>query len=152
MSYPLPARPAPLSRSAAAWWLAVGCWFTGSTVGQFANDPAAVVYDYSYAPIQPGPLAVVLFGIASVFLASLVLPMRDGARWSRVLLTVLAAPMALVLVWQLARTAPAVRATAADLAQGMLCVVALCALACALDLMYRPEARTYYRQRGDDAR
>lgn len=151
MSYPLPARPAPLGRSAVAWWLALTCWFTGSAVGQFAHDPAAVVYDYSYAAIQPGPLAVVLYGIAGVFLASLVLPMRDGARWSRALLTVFAVPLALVLVWQTGRTVLG-DATAADVAQALLGLVALCALAGAVDLMYRPAARTYYRQQSEHAR
>lgn len=152
MTYPLVARPAPVSRSAVCWWFAFACWFVGSAVGQVAHDAAALGYDYRYAGIEPGPLAVMLFALGAVFLASLVLPMRDGARWSRVALTAVAGPMAAVLVWQAVlavRTGPV---TPADAAQALLCLVALCALPGALNLMYRPEVRQYYRHRRDHAR
>jgi hypothetical protein len=152
MSYPLPARPVPLDRSALAWWLALSCWFTGSAVGQLTHDGAALSYSYRYGPIQAGPLTVVLFGLAAVFLASVVLPMRDGERWSRLTLTAVALPMAFVLVWQVAHTLVGGPATGPELAQGTLCVIALGALAGAVDLMYLPAARTYYRQRGDHVR
>src|ERR1700743_2171216 len=115
MTYPLPARPALIERSALAWWLALPCWFTGAALRQFAHRPAPVVFTYRHAPppvaftyrsapTQPGPLAIVLFGIATVFLASLVLPMRDGARWCRLLLTVLAVALEVVVAWEAGRS------------------------------------------------
>lgn len=152
MTYPLVARPVPVSRSAVFWWSAFTCWFVGSALGQVAHDSAALGYDYRYAGIEPGPLAVTLFAIAAVFLASLVLPMRDGARWSRVALTVLAGPMAAVLVWQAILAVHTDPVTPADTAQTLLCLVALGALAGAVNLMYRPETRRYYRRRRDHVR
>ncbi len=149
MAYPLVGRPAPIRRSAFVWWLAFTCWFTGSVLGLLAHDPVAEVYSYRYASFQPGPMTVVLFALATVFLASLVLPLRDGARWSRVSLTVLAGPMAAVLAWQAGRSLLTGSISAADVAEGLLCLVALCAVPGAVDLMYRPEVRQYYRQQGD---
>lgn len=144
MAYPLPARPALIDRAALVWWLAFACWFAGSALGQFAHGPAALAFNYSYAAIQPGLLVVVLFGLGAVFLASLVLPMRDGQRWYRLLLTVLAVPMTGVLVWQAGTSLLAGPATDTDVAQGVLCLVALCAVPFAVDLMYRPAVRGHF--------
>jgi hypothetical protein len=149
MAYPLVGRPAPIRRSALIWWLAFACWFTGSALGLLTHDPVTAVYSYRYASFQPGPMTVVLFAVATVFLASLVLPLRDGARWSRVSLTVLAGPMAGVLAWQACRSLLTGPIGGADIAEGLLCLVALCAVPGAVDLMYRPEVRQYYRQQGD---
>lgn len=149
MAYPLVGRPAPIRRSALVWWLAFTCWFTGSALGLLAHDPATEVYSYRYALFQPGPMTVVLYAVATIFLASLVLPLRDGVRWSRVSLTVLAGPMAGVLAWQACMALLTGQLTPADVAEGLLLLVALCAVPGAVDLMYRPEVRQYYRQRGD---
>src|SRR5262249_12989915 len=102
--YLRPTHPQLVARSARAWWVAFGCWFAGSMSGQALPSPAAVAFHYRYTDVGgdaradawalSGPLAVVLFGLLAVFLASLVLPMRDGARWARTLLTVLAVPFA----------------------------------------------------------
>jgi hypothetical protein len=144
MTYPLPSRPALIERSALAWWLAFSCWFAGSALGQFAHGPAAVEFSYRYATIQPGPLAIVLFGIATVFLASLVLPMRDGARWCRLLLTVLAVPLEVVFAWQAGRSLLTGPATDGSVGQGLLSLVAFCAVPWAAGMMYRQPAERYF--------
>jgi hypothetical protein len=141
MTYPLPSRPALIERSALAWWLAFSCWFAGSALGQFAHGPAAVEFSYRYATIQPGPLAIVLFGIATVFLASLVLPMRDGARWCRLLLTV---PLEVVFAWQAGRSLLTGPATDGSVGQGLLSLVAFCAVPWAAGMMYRQPADRYF--------
>lgn len=152
MAYPLVTRPVPVTRSAVSWWFAFACWFLGSVLGQVAHDPAALDYHYRYAGIEPGPLAVVLFGLATVFLASLVLSMRAGVPRSRTTLTVFAGPLAAVLVWQAVLALLTGPVTPADATQGLLCLVAIGALCHALVLMYRPEVRQYYRRARDHVR
>jgi len=78
-TYAWPVRPQLVERSAHAWWLAVACWFLGSSVGQFRHSPAALAFTYRYPAIQgaypridawslPGPLAVVglILGMVSL--------------------------------------------------------------------------------------
>lgn len=139
---PRPARPVPVERAAVVWWTAFGCWFTGSVLGQVAHGPAAIAVPYAYARLQPGPAAVVLFGLCAVFLGSLVLPMRDGARWSRPVLTLSACPLAVLLAWQFERATMA--DTATSVTQAMLSLVALIALPVAVGLMYSAEVRRFF--------
>ena len=145
--YLRPACPLPVERAARAWWLAVGCWFAGSVLGQLLHGPAAVALPYRYADgwALPGPLAVMLFGLAGVFLASLVLPLRDGARWARSLLTVLAVPLGLTLLWQVVRCLAAGLADVGGVTQGLLGLAALCVLPGAVRLMYGRDVRSHYR-------
>jgi hypothetical protein len=154
--YLRPARPLLVERSARGWWLALACWFAGSALGQVLHSPAAVGFHYRYIDgagavrlddwALPGPLAVVLFGLLAVFLASLVLPMRDGAGWARTLLTVLAIPLAAVVVWQIARCLFTGVADGVGVGQGLLGLVALGVLPGAVGMMYRREVRAHYRR------
>jgi hypothetical protein len=159
-----PARPLLVERSARAWWLAVGCWFFGSAIGQLMHSPAAWQFSYHYPATEvraaaagfqrfetwslPGPLAVVVFGVVAVFLASLVLPMRDGAQWARVLLTALAVPAELVLLSQIAQSLFTGPATEGGVAQGILSMIGLCTIPGAVSMMYRPATRSYFHGRG----
>lgn len=146
-----PAYPPLVECSARAWWLAFGFWFAGSAVGQLLHSPAAVTFNSRYNDVDgdawslSGPLAVVLFGLFAVFLASLVLPMRDGARWARSLLTVLAVPLAATLVWQIGRCLFAGVADGGAVVQGLLSLVALAVLPGAVGMMYRRAVRSHYR-------
>jgi len=154
-TYAWPARPQLVERSAHAWWLAFACWFLGSSAGQFMHSPAALALNYRYPAIQgtyarvdawslPGPLAVVAFGAVAVFLASLVFPMRDGARWARVVLTGLAVPAELVLVRQIGQSLFTGPATDGGVVQGVLAIIALGAIPGAVSMMYRPATREYF--------
>jgi hypothetical protein len=160
--YLRPAHPALVERAARTWWLAFTAWFAGSTLGQVMRSPAAIAFSYRYTDVEPGAhgpvgldrldswslpgaLAVVLFGLIAVFLGSLVLPMRDGAGWARVLLTVLAVPLAAGLLWQIGRCLFAGPADAGAVAQGLLGLVALGAVPAAVGMMYRREVRSHYR-------
>jgi hypothetical protein len=145
--YLRPPCPAPVERAARAWWLAVGCWFAGSVFGQLLHSPAAVALPYRYSDpwSPPGPLAVMLFGLAAVFLGSLVLPLRDGARWARSLLTWLAVPLAAGLVWQVGRCLATGLADAGGATQGLLGLAALCVLPGAVGLMYVRDVRSHYQ-------
>lgn len=147
MRYPPPTRPVAVERAAVGWWLALGCWFAGSSLGQFGHGTAAVDVPYPYARLQPGPAAVVLFALCSVFLASIVLAMRDGARWSRLALTGLAGPLAVFLVWQFGRSALFAPMTACSIGQATLSLVALAALPAAVRLMYRSEVGEFFTSR-----
>jgi hypothetical protein len=159
--YLWPARPPVIQRAATAWWLAVGCWFAGSSLGQLLHSPGAVAFGYRYTDVEPGvhgpvsfdrldawslpgPLAVVLFGLVGVFLASVVLPMRDGSRWARTLLTVLAGPVELLLAIQVGRSLFTGPANGGGVAQGLLCLVTLCVVPCAVALMYRSAAGAHF--------
>jgi hypothetical protein len=155
-TYAWPVRPQLVARSAHAWWLAVACWFLGSSVGQFMHSPAALAFSYRYPAIEstypridewslPGPLAVVGFGAVAVFLASLVFPMRDGAQWARVVLTVLAVPAELLLLRQIGQSLFTGPATNGGVVQGVLAIVALCAIPGAVSMMYRPATREYFQ-------
>jgi hypothetical protein len=163
--YLRPTRPVPVERSARVWWLAFGCWFAGSSLGQLLHSPAAVAFSYRYTGFEstahgevsydrldawtlPGPLAVVVFGLVVLFLASLVLPMRDGSRWARGLLTVLAVPMELLLVVQVGRSLFTGPADGGGVAQGLLCLVALAAAPAAVGMMYRPSTRAHFQRTG----
>lgn len=145
--YLRPACPVQVERTALAWWLLTGCWFAGSVLGQLLHGPAAVALPYRYADgwSLPGSLAVMLFGLAAVFLASLVLPLRDGARWARSLLTVLAVPLAATLVWQVGLCLAAGLADVGGVTQGLLGLAALCVLPGAVGLMYGRDVRSHYR-------
>lgn len=160
--YLRPAHPVLVERAARAWWLAFAAWFAGSTLGQLLRSPAAIAFSYHYTDLEPGAhgpvgvdrldawslpsaLAVVLFGLTAVFLGSLVLPMRDGAGWARALLTVLAVPLEAVLLWQIGRCLFAGPADAGGVTQGLLSLVAACAVPGAVSLMYRREVRSHYR-------
>jgi hypothetical protein len=154
-TYAWPVRPQLVERSAHAWWLAVACWFLGSSVGQFRHSPAALAFTYRYPTIQgayprfdawslPGPLAVVGFGAIAVFLASLVFPMRDGTQWARVVLTALAVPAELLLLRQIGQSLFTGPATDGGVVQGVLAIVALCAIPGAVSMMYRPATREYF--------
>jgi hypothetical protein len=163
--YLWPARPLLVRRSARAWWTAIGCWFAGSSLGQLLHSPGAVAFSYRYTEVEPGehglvsydrldawslpgPLAVVLFGLVAVFLASVVLPMRDGTRWARALLTVLAVPVELLLAIQVGRSLFTGPADGGGVAQGLLCLVALCVVPGAVGMMYRSAVRAYFRSAG----
>ena len=159
-TYAWPARPQLVQRSAHAWWLAVACWFLGSSVGQFRHSPAALAFTYRYPAIQgayprfdawslPGPLAVVGFGAVAVFLASLVFPMRDGAQWARVVLTGLVVPAELLLLRQIGQSLFTGPATDGGVVQGVLAIVALCAIPGAVSMMYRPATREYFQTHVD---
>jgi hypothetical protein len=137
-----------VERAAVVWWIAFGCWCAGSMLAQFTHGPAAVAVPYPYARLEAGPSAVVLFGLSGVFLASLVLAMRDGARWSRPLLTILGSALALVLGWQIALSVLAGPIT--DVALALPSLVALCAVPFAVGLMYRPEVNPYFRRSVDN--
>jgi hypothetical protein len=160
--YLWPARPRLVERAARAWWLAIGCWFAGSSLGQLLHSPGAVAFSYRYTDVEPGlhgpvsfdrldawslpgPLAVVLFGLVGVFLASVVLPMRDGTRWARTVLTVLAVPSELLLAVQVGRSLFTGPANGGGVAQGLLCLVALCLVPGAVGMMYRSAARAHFR-------
>jgi hypothetical protein len=159
-TYLWPARPVLVERAARAWWLSVVCWFLGSAIGQLMHSPAAWEFTYHYPAIEggpdtinyqpfdawslPGPLAVVVFGVIAVFLASLVLPMRDGAQWARLLLTVLAVPAELVLARQIGIALFTGPATDGGVVQGILSIVGLCAIPGAVSMMYRPATRNYF--------
>jgi hypothetical protein len=149
-SYPRPACPVSVERSALAWWLVIGCWFAGSAAGQLLHSPAAMVFRYRYTGVWAlsAPLAMMLFGLVAVFLASLVLPLRDGARWARSLLTVFAVLLAGTLVWQVVRCLFAGAADPGGIAQGLLGLVALGVLPGAVGLMYRRDVRSHYRAHG----
>lgn len=147
-----PSRPLLVERSAHAWWLAGACWLVGSSLGQVLGSPAAVALTYNIndrldAWSLPGLLAVVLFGLLAAFWASLVLPMLDGANWARVTLTVLAVPGEVVLVWQISRSLFTGPVTGGGVVQGLLGVVALCAVPAAVGLMYRRSTRAHFRRR-----
>jgi hypothetical protein len=161
--YLRPTSPVLVERSARAWWLAFGCWFAGSSLGQLLHSPAAVAFRYRYSGIEstehgqvsydrldawslPGPLAVVVFGLVLVFLGSLVLSMRDGSRWARRLLAVLAVPMEVLLAVQVARSLFTGPADGGGVAQGLLCLVALCTVPGAVGMMYRQPARAHFRR------
>src|SRR6266567_239919 len=162
-TYLWPARPQLVERAARSWWLSVTCWFLGSAIGQFLHSPAAWEFTYHYPTIQgapnainyqrfdawslPGPLAVVVFGVVAVFLASLVFPMRDGAQWARLLLTVLAVPAELVLLRQIGESLFTGPATDGGVVQGVLSIVGLCAIPGAVSMMYRPATRNYFHTR-----
>lgn len=143
MRYPGSTRPARVDRAAVVWWVALGCWCAGSVVGQFAHGPAAVALPYVYARVQAGPTAVALFGLSAVFLATLVQAMRDGARWSRPLLTVLGSTLTVVLGWQIGLSLLAGPPTGAALAQALPSLVALCAVPVAVALMHSSEVSAY---------
>jgi hypothetical protein len=156
-TYLWPSRPLLVERSAHAWWLAAVCWFAGSTLGQLFGSPAALVLSYQGNQrlgewALPGLLAVVLFGLLTVFWASLVLSMQDGARWARLTLTVLAVPGEGVVLWQVIRTLFAGPVTTGGVAQGALGVVALCAVPIAVGMMFRPSARSYFHPRPPSGR
>lgn len=140
-------RPVAVERASVAWWLAFGCWFACSVLAQFAGGPATMVVPYPYAHLQPGPSAVVFFGLYAFFLASLVLPLRDGARWSRPLLTVFGLPMAAVLAWQFGRSILADAPTVMSVSQAVLSSVALAAVPVAVGLMYRSDVRGFFTSR-----
>jgi len=156
-----PARPLLVERAARAWWLSVGCWFLGSAIGQLMHSPAAWEFTYVYPAVEtrpgfprfeawslPGPLAIVVFGVVAVFLASLVFPMRDGARWARVVLTALAVPAELVLLRQIGASLFTGPATEGGIAQGILSMIGLCAIPGAVSMMYRPATRSYFHGGG----
>jgi hypothetical protein len=157
-TYLWPARPPLVQRAARTWWLALGCWFLGTAVGQLSHGPAALAWSYRYPTLRPGsagypsagvwslpgPLAVVVFGVVAVFLASLALPMRDGARWARLLLTVLAAPAELVLLRQVTESLFTRAATDGGVVQGVLGLCALGAIPVAVMMMYGPSARPHF--------
>ena len=146
-SYPRPACPVPVGRAALGWRLALACWFAGSVLGQLLHGPAAVAADYRYGDdwSLPVPMTVMLFGLVALFLASLSLPLRDGSRWARSLLTVLAVPLAATLVWQVGRCVFAGLDDVGALSQGVPCLVALCLLPGAVSLMYGRDVRSHYR-------
>lgn len=149
-TYAWPVRPQLVERSAHAWWLAVACWFLGSSIGQFRHSPAALAFtiDGAYPRLDawslPGPLAVVGFGAVAVFLASLVFPMRDGAQWARVVLTALAVPAELLLLRQIGQSLFTGPATDGGVVQGVLAIVALCAIPGAVSMMYRSATRDHF--------
>jgi hypothetical protein len=159
-TYSWPARPQLVERSAHAWWLSVASWFVGSTAGQLMHSPAALVFVYHYPAIAggpgsvryqrfdawslPDPLAVVVLGVVAIFLASLVLPMRDGEQWARLLLTVLAVPAELLLLRQAGQSLLTGPATEGGVVQGVLSLVGLCAIPGAVSMMYRPATRDYF--------
>lgn len=147
MHYARPARPVAVERAGLAWSLALCCWFAGSVLGQLGGGPAAVALRYPYARLQSGPSALVLFALCVVFLASLVLAMREGARWSRPALVVLAVPLAVLLVWQFGRSALVGTPGPASVAQAVCCVVAIAALPVAVRLMYRPDVGEFFTTR-----
>lgn len=159
-TYLWPTRPLLVERAARAWWLAVVCWFLGSTVGQLLHSPAAWNFTYHYPVIAngtapftyqrfnawslPGPLAIVVFGVVAVFLATLVLPMRDGAQWARLLLTVLAVPAELLLLRQAGQSLFTGPATGGGVVQGILSMIGFCAIPGAVSMMYRPSTHRYF--------
>ncbi|HEX4726086.1 MAG TPA: hypothetical protein VH333_26495, partial [Pseudonocardiaceae bacterium] len=160
-TYLWPTRPQLVERAARAWWLAITCWFLGTAVGQLMHSPAAWQFTYHYPIIAggsggsvsdqrfdawslPGPLAVVVFGVVAVFLASLVLPMRDGAQWARLLLTVLAVPAELVLLRQIGQSLFTGPATEGGVVQGVLNMIGLFVIPGAVSMMYRPATRDYF--------
>lgn len=162
-TYRPPARPLLVGRAARAWWLAVACWFLGSTFGQLLHSPAAWRFTYHYPVIVgdtspltyqrfnawslPGPLAIVVFGVVSVFLASLVFPMRDGARWARLLLTILAVPAELLLLRQIGESLFTGPATDGGVVQGVLSAIGFGAIPGAVSMMYRPSTHRYFHAR-----
>lgn len=150
-TYLRPTRPHLVGRAARAWWLAVLCWFLGAAVGQLMHSPAAWEFTIGGGTANtwslPDPLAIVVFAVFGVFLASLVVPMRDGARWARLLLTGFALPAALVLLRQILVSLLPLPPTDGGVAQGVLSLIGLCALPGAVGMMYRPATRSYFRSR-----
>jgi hypothetical protein len=146
--YSGPIRPATVERAAVMWWIAFGFWCAGSMLGQFVHGPAAMAVPYPYARLAAGPSAAVLFGLSGVFLATLGLAMREGARWSRPLLTILGCALAVVLGWQI--TLSVLAGPLADDVLALPSLVALCAVPLAVGLMYSPEVNSYFDQRVDN--
>ena len=145
--YPRPACPASVGRAARAWWLALGCWCAGSVVGQLLHSPAALALCYRYVKgwSVPLPLAVASVASAALFLGILVLPMRDGTRWARSLLTVLAVPLAAGVVWQVGLCLSVWPVGVGALAQAPFGLVTLFVLPGAVSLMYGRDVRSHYR-------
>jgi hypothetical protein len=143
-----PDRPQLVERAARAWWSAVGCWFLGAALGQMLHSPAAWAFTIGGAWSLPGPLAIVVFGAVAVFLASLVFPMRDGAQWARLLLTVFAFPAEVVLLRQIGASLLTVPATVGGVAQGVLSMIGLCVVPGAVSMMYRRSTHGYFHGAG----
>jgi hypothetical protein len=159
-TYLRPTRPQLVDRAAHAWWLSIAAWFLGSAAGQFMHSPAALAFVYHYPALAgdpgsvsyqrfdawslPGPLAVVVLGVVAVFLASLVLPMRDGEQWARLALTVLAVPAELLLLRQIGESLFTGPVSGGGVVQGVLSLVGLCAIPGAVSMMYRPATRDHF--------
>ncbi|HKN51655.1 MAG TPA: hypothetical protein VJX66_04095 [Amycolatopsis sp.] len=101
-SYPAapgrPSRPATVSSAAMLWWAATATWLLGAVLGLLLGGRTAAQLNLngnSTGGVDPATLKSVAIVIAIVVLvvlaglwALLVLGMRNGAAWARILLTI----------------------------------------------------------------